>query len=232
MRHRPDLVVLTGDNLGSANSIPVLFDALEPLFRFSGVFVNGSNDYFAPRFQNPFKYFRGPTGAGNRSVVLPTDKMTQRFIEAGWTDLNNNRTTIEILGTTLSFVGVDDPHIGRDRMPPPDGARGVVHLGIAHAPYARILSAFRNEGVALSLTGHTHGGQVRIPGIGALVTNCDLDRRRARGLSGWPGPRPDLPGGEGSMWLNVSAGVGTSPFAPIRFACRPEATLLELASLE
>jgi len=73
------------------------------------------------------------------------------------------------------------------------------------------------DGADLVLAGHTHGGQLRVPGFGALVTNCDLDRRRARGLSTY----------EGSV-LHVSAGLGTSPYAPIRFACPPEATLLTL----
>ena len=62
------------------------------------------------------------------------------------------------------------------------------------------------------------------------MTNCDLDTRRAKGLHGWPGPRPDQPGGAGSTWMHVSAGLGTSPYAPVRFACRPEATLLTLVA--
>ncbi|GMA86526.1 hypothetical protein GCM10025868_17760 [Angustibacter aerolatus] len=71
-----------------------------------------------------------------------------------------------------------------------------------------------------------------MPGYGALVTNCDLDRRRARGLSRWwPGagtvsPRAAAP--RDAAWLHVSAGLGTSPYTPVRFACRPEATLLTL----
>ena len=93
------------------------------------------------------------------------------------------------------------------------------------------------DGVSLVLAGHTHGGQICLPGVGALVTNCDLDRRRASGLSTWPGdalrgvhgdrallgplPQPGL-------FLHVSAGLGTSPFSPVRLACRPEATLLTL----
>jgi predicted MPP superfamily phosphohydrolase len=72
------------------------------------------------------------------------------------------------------------------------------------------------------LAGHTHGGQVRVPGVGALVTNCDLERSRARGLS------PLTPAGGG--WLHVSAGLGASPYLPVRFACRPEATVLELVA--
>jgi len=84
------------------------------------------------------------------------------------------------------------------------------------------------DGVDLVLAGHTHGGQLAVPFYGALITNCDLDTGRAKGLHGWPGPRPDEPGGDASTWLHVSAGLGTSPFAPVRFSVRPEATLLTL----
>ena len=225
---RPDLVIMTGDNLGGEGSIPVLLDALQPLSGVPGVFVYGSHDYWAPHAQNPFAYFKGPTKAKSGARPVPTGDLTRGLKDLGWADLNNARTALSVEGTRVSFVGVDDPHVRRDRMPDPDASRGVAHLGVVHAPYGRVLEAFRGEGVDLVLAGHTHGGQVRIPVVGALVTNCDLDRRRARGLSGWPGPRPDARGGEGSIWLHVSAGAGTSPFAPVRFACRPEATVLEL----
>ena len=105
-----------------------------------------------------------------------------------------------------------------------------LHLGITHAPYRRVLDAMHADDVDLAIAGHTHGGQLALPFWGALVTNCDLDTRRAKGLHGWPGPRPDQPGGAGSTWMHVSAGLGTSPYAPVRFACRPEATLLTLVA--
>jgi predicted MPP superfamily phosphohydrolase len=76
------------------------------------------------------------------------------------------------------------------------------------------------DGHSLLLAGHTHGGQLRLPGIGAIVTNCDLERSRARGLSP-----------HGDSWLHVSAGVGTSPYAPVRLCCRPEASLLTLTAV-
>ena len=63
---------------------------------------------------------------------------------------------------------------------------------------------------------------------GALVTNCDLEPARAKGLHRHPAD--SRPGDPGSSWLHVSAGLGTSPYAPVRFACRPEATLLTLTS--
>ena len=98
---------------------------------------------------------------------------------------------------------------------------------MTHAPYQRILERMSAEGVDLVLAGHTHGGQLCVPGFGALVTNCDLDRSRASGLSQWPG-RPGAPRAADPMHLHVSAGLGTSPYTPVRIACRPEAALLTL----
>lgn len=108
-----------------------------------------------------------------------------------------------------------------------DRAGQPLRIGVTHAPYRRILERMSAEGVALALAGHTHGGQLCVPGFGALVTNCDLDRSRASGLSQWPG-RPGAPRAAGPMYLHVSAGLGTSPYTPVRIACRPEATLLTL----
>ena len=108
---------------------------------------------------------------------------------------------------------------GRDGRP--------LRIGVLHAPYRRVLDAMVADGVDLALAGHTHGGQLCLPGVGALVTNCDLDRGRASGLSQWPG-RIGSPEAAGDMYLHVSAGLGTSPYTPVRLACRPEATLLTL----
>lgn len=83
------------------------------------------------------------------------------------------------------------------------------------------------DDVDLAMAGHTHGGQLCVPGYGALVTNCDLDAARASGLSRYPGRMSD-PAAADHMFLHVSAGLGTSPYTPVRLACRPEATLLTL----
>src|SRR3954447_13185320 len=53
----PDLVVATGDLLAGPDGVPAMLSALVPLKGTPGVFVLGSNDYFAPRFKNPLKYF-------------------------------------------------------------------------------------------------------------------------------------------------------------------------------
>ncbi len=232
-RYRPDLVVNTGDNLAHVDAVPVAMHALEPLLDFPGVFVHGSNDYFAPRFKNPLTYVRRPTEVREDAVALDSEALTRGFTNAGWLDLNNARGELELGGRLVTFVGLDDAHIGREQVPTGGASQGAdVHIGVTHAPYTRALELLKGDGAQVLLAGHTHGGQVRVPGYGALTTNSDLDNARARGLHGWPGPRPDAPGGSASAWLHVSAGAGTSPYTPIRFACRPEATMLTLMPRE
>lgn len=221
----PDLVVTTGDNLAHLDAVETVDEALTPFSDVPGVFVFGSNDYVEPSLKNPFTYFSGPSKVRRRSRALPTEDLRAAFAGWGWHDLNNARAQVKVAGLNVTAVGMDDPHIGRDAMPVADGTvHGDLHLGVVHAPYVRALDALRGDGAELILAGHTHGGQVCVPGFGALVTNCDLDRARAKGLSAWPGALGD---GE-STPLHVSAGAGTSPYAPVRFACRPEATLLTL----
>ncbi|HEX5332524.1 MAG TPA: metallophosphoesterase [Cellulomonas sp.] len=235
-----DLVVDTGDNWAHLDAMPALLEALEPHLATPGAFVMGSNDYVAPMAKNPARYLL-PDARDRRPVEsthMPWRELAARFTSAGWTDLTNRRAAIEVAGRRLSLVGVDDAHLDLDRFPaaggPDDPRTGHapvdLHLGVTHAPYRRVLDAMHDDGTDLILAGHTHGGQLALPFYGALVTNCDIDTERAKGLHGWPGPRPDAPGGAGSSWLNVSAGLGTSPYAPVRFACRPEATLLTLVA--
>jgi predicted MPP superfamily phosphohydrolase len=227
---RPHLVIDTGDNIASAAAVPVLAEAIAPLLRRPGAFVMGSNDMFAPMPKNPARYLLpDPRPAGltePREPTLPTAELAARLGAHGWKDLTNTRATIELGGLEVRLAGVDDPHLERDEMPaaatppPPAPAHGnVLHVGVAHAPNRRVLDAFVADGAELILAGHTHGGQLRLPGIGALVTNCDLPRRQARGVSDWHG-----------VPMNVSAGMGASPYSDYRLLTPPEATLLTLRS--
>lgn len=236
----PHLVVDTGDNWAHLDAMPALLEALEPHLAVPGAFVLGSNDYIAPTPKNPARYLLPDARRTHQEppVELPWRELTSRFRSAGWIDLTNRRDVVKVDGRVLSLVGTDDAHLDRDRFPAAgedDDARTGstpvdLHLGVTHAPYRRVLDAMHADDVDLAIAGHTHGGQLALPLWGALVTNCDLDTRRAKGLHGWPGPRPDQPGGAGSTWMHVSAGLGTSPYAPVRFACRPEATLLTLVA--
>lgn len=223
----PDLVVNTGDNLAHPDAVPAAVEAYEPLLERPGVFVFGSNDYYAPRPKNPARYLL-PTRGGTlaRSPDLPWRDLRDRMTEAGWLDLTNTRGQLSVDGRRIAFVGVDDPHLHRDRYFQVEGRAersADLTVGVAHAPYLRVLDAMTADGYRLLLAGHTHGGQLCVPGWGALVTNCDLDRARVKGVSRHPAA-----GGPGAAWMHVSAGLGTSPYAPVRFACPPEATLLTL----
>ena len=134
-------------------------------------------------------------------------------------------------GRSFAFAGVDDPHLGFDDLravsgPAADDAD--VRLGVAHAPYLRVLDQFAEDGYDAVLAGHTHGGQVCLPFLGALTTNSDLDNARAKGVHRHPAD--SRPGDPGSTWMHVSAGLGTSPYVRLRFACRPEASLVTLTA--
>ena len=226
----PDLVVNTGDNLAHPGSVPVVTEALGPLLDVPGVFVFGSNDYYVPSLRNPLRYLMPDDGKRHiDKAQLPWPDLRRAYVEAGWLDLTNRRDTLGVGDTSFAFVGVDDPHLRYDRLDLVAGAADAaadVRLGVTHAPYLRILDQFTADGYDAVMAGHTHGGQVCLPLFGALTTNCDLDNARAKGLHRHPaGSRPGDPN---SAWLHVSAGVGTSPYARIRVACRPEATLLTL----
>jgi predicted MPP superfamily phosphohydrolase len=236
----PDLVVDTGDNLGHVDANGAIEYALEPFAGIPGVFVHGSNDYFAPVIKNPLRYFAGPSAYHQHPADLDTERMENYFEHAlGWVDLNNAAMATTIAGSGIEFFGTNDAHRGYDDLgvlprliddlrenadwqeePSP-----VLSIGVTHAPYRRVLDAFVTNGADLILAGHTHGGQVRIPGLPALVTNCDIPREQAQGLSLWSHARQ-------TAYLNVSAGLGTSIYAPVRFACRPEAVLITLQSVD
>ena len=225
---QPDLVVNTGDNLAHVDAVPHVLSSVERLLKVPGVFVWGSNDFYSPRFKNPLGYLRGPSrGSLRRTTDLPWRDLQAGFTQAGWRDLTDVRTTVEVEGVRLAFRGTGDAHINADHYAsvagPVDRDAADVTIGVTHAPYRRLIDAMAYDGLDLILAGHTHGGQVAVPGYGALVSNCDLDPRRAKGLS------RHSAGGQ-TAWMHVSAGLGTSPYAPIRFACHPEATLLTLVA--
>ncbi len=226
----PDLVVNTGDNLGHPEGLRGLRAAFDGFRGVPGVFVHGSNDHAAPAPRNPLRYFTGPSPVKIAAEPLDTGALdTYLTDELGWLDLNNEVGSLDVAGTRVDAFGVSDAHRGWDRLdalPDPlaelqGDDEPAVTLGVTHAPYRRVLDAFTDLGADAIFAGHTHGGQVRLPGFGALVANCDIPLRQARGLSAWTHRARTVP-------LNVSAGLGHSIFAPVRFACRPEASLITL----
>jgi predicted MPP superfamily phosphohydrolase len=210
----PDLVLATGDMIEGNDGIDPLVEGLKPLRATHGCYyVLGSHDYYAPTFKGVRKYFR-PPGGSVKAPSADTDRLQRALHAAGWQPLLNSTHMIDTPGGAVRLTGVDDPYIGRHKTDHIEREPGdAAAIGMMHSP--DVVSEWFRAGYDLVLAGHTHGGQVRIPGVGALVTNCSLPTSLARGLH-------RIDGG----WLHVSPGLGTGKYSPIRFGCRPEATLL------
>ena len=219
---KPDLVVSTGDFLAHPDAPVTALNALNELLDLPGVYVFGSNDYYAPKFKNPFSYLQKDDGSRKLGNKLATEEFDAQLKSRGWINLNNRRAAINIKGINFDLRGTDDAHLELDDYAKASGKpNGDIAIGVTHAPYARVLDAMSQDGLDLIFAGHTHGGQVRMPWFGgsrSLTTNCDLPNWRSRGLT-----KED-----GKPWLNVSAGMGYSPFAPIRVFCPSEVSLVTL----
>ncbi len=229
-----DLVVSTGDNLSDLSGIPLLFDALAPLTHRPGAFVLGSNDYYLPKpkpwvsYLNPHHHEKAGQKASASTPDLPWVDVIRDLTELGWIDLTNRSVELDVPSpfgvAKVALAGVDDPHILRDHMPRPVEAwsePSSVRLALAHAPYRRVLNEFTDMGADVIFSGHTHGGQIRVPFFGALVNNTDIDIKYSRGLYRWITSKAQ-------SWLHISAGLGTSRYARVRLFCRPEVSILHL----
>ena len=221
----PDLVIASGDFLAHQDSVPLVETALGGLLSRPGVFVLGSNDYYGPRLKNPFAYL----GSNTKRILgqrLPTEQLTHVLRSQGWLDLNNARGHLTVRGVHTELRGTGDAHINLDdyaSVAGPWDAASALRISVTHAPYTRVLNAMVIDQPNIIFAGHTHGGQITVPFVTALTTNCDLPVRQARGLSMWHTDSVEVP-------LHVSAGVGTSPIFPVRLGCRPEATLITLTA--
>jgi predicted MPP superfamily phosphohydrolase len=186
--------------------------------------VFGSNDYYAPRFKNPFSYLKKDDGTRKLGSKLDSERLDIELSRYGWINLNNRKTSIKIKGTTIDVRGTDDAHLELDNYSKVAGKpNGDISIGVTHAPYKRVLDGMKKDSLDLVFAGHTHGGQVRVPWFGgskSLTTNCDLPNWRSRGLTKV----------DNEPWLNVSAGMGYSPFAPIRVFCPSEVSLVTLTT--
>jgi predicted MPP superfamily phosphohydrolase len=214
---RADVTVVTGDFLAEPEAVETTVAAVRPVRgRLASWFVLGSNDYFAPKPLNYFAYFQ-KSRAPRRARAGRAPELIAQLVNDGWEDLTNIRRRVQLDGLPVELLGLDDAHIARhDLRVAPRREIGLFGFAVMHSPDSAPEAAAL--GYDLMVAGHTHGGQVRLPGIGALVTNSSLPPRLVSGLIQM-----------GPAVLSLSPGLGTSKYAPFRFFCRPEATLLELA---
>jgi predicted MPP superfamily phosphohydrolase len=211
-----DVTIVTGDFLAEPEAVERVVDAVRPVRgRLASWFVLGSNDYYAPRPLNYLAYFRRHRKR-RRADPGRAPELTAQLLADGWQDLTNVRREIELDGLPVELLGLDDAHIRwHDLTIAPRRAPERFGLAVMHSPDSAPETAAL--GYDLMVAGHTHGGQVCVPFDGAIVTNCSMPRRLVSGLMRM-----------GGAVLHTSPGLGTSKYAPFRFACRPEATLLEL----
>ncbi len=215
--HEFDLVLATGDLLGGQDAADESLRLLNGLRATTArLFVFGSSDYFAPILKNYLDYFAKRRRHGQSRN--PTEYLRRGLRAEGWLDMNNANIMLDVNATATQVTGLDDPYLKRDnrellnRDPGAELAIMVVH---DPAPYDDAFKA----GYDLAFAGHTHGGQVRLPFVGAVVTNSTLPTHLAMG-----------PSQVGRSWLFVTPGIGTGKYAPFRFLCPPEASVIDLVA--
>jgi len=211
-----DLVIATGDMIEDDSGIG---PALEALGRFAArlgrFYVLGSHDYYQASYQAYTKYF-GKRDVPKKARGADTRRFEDGLAGQGWVALTNATRVLDTEHGKIRLAGVDDPYLNRhDTEHIERASREALAIGLVHSP--DVVSEWALNGFDLVLAGHTHGGQVRLPVLGALVTNSSLPAQLAKGLHR-----------VGPSWLHVSPGLGTGKFTPVRFLCPPEATLLRL----
>ncbi len=213
---KPDITVVTGDFLAEAEAVETVVAAIgHNRGRLASWFVLGSNDYYVPQPLNYFAYFRRDRTQRRASRGRSSELISQ-LTDTGWRDLTNARHDVDLDGLPIEVMGLDDAHIRwQDYRVTPRTSPDRFGLAVMHSPDSAPETA--SFGYDLMVAGHTHGGQVCLPVVGALVTNCSMPRRLVKGVIRM-----------GPSVLHTSPGLGTSKFAPFRFWCRPEATWLEL----
>jgi len=178
---RPDLVISTGDFLAHKDAVGPTLDALGDLLDLPGLFVFGSNDYYAPSFKNPFSYLLKDDGMRKLGTRLPWQKLQQQLTKAGWKDLNHNKVKMKVNGVVIEARGTDDAHLELDDYRKVEGRvskTADIAIGVTHAPYERVLAGMAQDKLDLIFAGHTHGGQIRLPWIGgskSLTRDSDLE---------------------------------------------------------
>ncbi len=194
-RAGPDLICLTGDFVDEKKDLQLIVPYLMELCRGKRSYaVLGNHDYGEGADPEGLKRELGRVGVR----LLVNEAVEERF-----------------KGARIRIAGVDDPHTGRANAAAALGAgKAAFTLLLAHSPDVLLDPA--SSGADLVLCGHTHGGQVRLPVVGPLVTNTRVGRRAAAGEVEVGGVR-----------CYVTRGLGASGIRA-RLFCRPELALLRL----
>lgn len=212
----PDLIVITGDVIDCREGVAYAAQELAKLHAKLGIFaVMGNHDYYNYRLYDClFRNFQGEKHPLQRNGTL---RLRAVYKKLKIKELRNYSIHLDADGQRIGIHGVDDPvtgHADLTRIRPEKG-RGVVNLLLSHT--LDVVCGLSDHEIDVCFSGHTHGGQVCIPGWGAIVTHSRIGRRYASGLHRFM-----------NILCCVSRGISSSRFMRIRFFSRPEAILLTL----
>ena len=213
-----DLVVVSGGIMDCDEGIHECLDNLAKLHPRYGIYaVFGNHDYYDYRTWDSILHnFPGQSFPITKNLI---DLFITELEKIGVRVLRNKTLELDIDGTPILIHGMDDPTTGhaniRRTLENFDPAK--LNLLLTHTVDV-FLDIGDNE-IDVSFSGHSHGGQIRLPFIGPIITHTRLGRRFASGLCQIQGAT-----------CCISRGMSANRYARIRFLCRPEAVLLTLCS--
>lgn len=212
----PDLVVITGDFVQTTGDVQFCGEALRGLkAKYGKIGVLGNHDHYRYGWRTVFRRTARRPAARPSAANSPQD-IRVALEDAGVSILANSHVRLNVHGQDIWVIGVDDPYNHLADLP--EALKGVplgaVKLLLAHSP--DIIDQASKAEIELVLCGHTHGGQVLLPVVGALVTRTRKPLERPAGVISRNG-----------TLTHISPGIGGGTLT-LRFCCPPEATLLEL----
>lgn len=220
--HDFDLIFITGDLIENNSGIPLCIEALKPLRAKYGIYaVLGNHDYYHTEFED----ITNKTGSlpknheqKRNDVALLKQELNNINIKV----LQNENTSIATDEQKINIVGIDDPYVKQaDLQQAFQGVkRDMPCLTLVHSPEIHDEIA-ELELADMVFCGHTHGGQIQLPGYGALLTRSNAPKKFVSGLVQ-----------EKNTMFYTSNGIGTGPYTRPRFNCLPEAIFFTLISKE
>lgn len=211
-----DFVFLTGDVFEDYSGLPFIERILSRPPRLGAFSVLGNHDYYHYNMWHKtvgrlWRRYRHPPEYRDINPIVAA------LETAGFYVLRHE--AVSIPAAKVHLVGIDYPSIASAQLldlvkPAPEN---FLKIGLVHVPTN--LTQLANVGIDLAFAGHTHGGQVRIPGYGPLFTSSELPPKEASGVVK-----------RGNLTLHVSRGLGADPKTNFRLFCPPCATVIELHS--